>query len=159
MDCRSEVAAWRLWSWKRAWGIGVGSVRRRAERRERRSEIISGSVGGERGEVRGCVRVRRVRVQVLRWVVRAVWVVIRLVRGVSYRSGDESAEVAYRVVPFSIPDCEGSSISESATRLATLSVSLPFASVPRRARLSIAAMRASNEGEMPSAFSKSLSSP
>ena len=62
----------------------------------------------------------------------------------------------YRDAPFSMPAWLPRSLRLSATRFMTVSASLPLASVPRLARCSTAAIRASNVGEIPSTSSGSL---
>ena len=73
--------------------------------------------------------------------------------------GIGTSSATYLVAPFSIPLWLPRSRSRSTTRLTTPSAELPLSSIPRRARLSIAAIRASSAGEMPSLASKSDSSP
>ena len=139
MDVSSVMEAWR---WSREWsgcGLGLGMSRIREVRRGRRASIVSGSRGAERGERKGWQRVWRVRVWFVRWVVRAVWAVMR------------------RLVPFSTAACEERSFRWEETRAMISSWEVLFASVPRRARDSIADMRASREGEMPDMVSGSES--
>ena len=67
--------------------------------------------------------------------------------------------VRYLEAPFSTPDWEPRSFRRSATLWITPSASLPLLSAPRRARLSMVAMRASRDGDMPVVSSNSELSP
>ena len=141
MEVSSVMEACR---WCREWsgcGLGFGMLRIRDVRRGRRASIVSGSRGAEKGERKGLQRVWRVRVWFVRCVMRAVWAVMR------------------RLVPFSTVAWEERSFRWEETRVIISSWGLGFASVPRRARDSIADMRASREGEMPDVVSNSESSP
>lgn len=123
-----------------------------------RSESISSADGiMARGPVKEAVREVRTRDWWVRWVVRESWAVLRL-RWVSQGSLKWVEGELYRVAPFSIAIWLPRSRRCSVTRLTTSSEALPFSSIPRLARLSMAAMRASRAGVMPS-FSRSESSP
>lgn len=141
MDVRSLEEAWRWCRELSGCGLDLGMSVMRDVRRGRSASIVSGSRGAEKGERKGWQRVWRVRVWFVSCVVRAVWAVMR------------------RLVLFSMPAWEERSFRWEETRAMISSWALPFASVPRRARDSIADMRASREGEMPGVVSKSESSP
>lgn len=64
-----------------------------------------------------------------------------------------------RVVWLSMLACELSSLRESATRAKTPSAALPLLAAPCLARLSMALIRISNEGEIPVVSSRSDVSP
>jgi len=164
----SAVEEARAWRRSGGWGFGAGRWERRGGRRARREEMSVRRGGGERGERRGVVVVRRRRVCCVRWVVREVWAVIRLLGGVVSLpmpflflrvlggwEGEGGGGFFYRDVPFSMPLWLPRSRNLSATREITSSVSLSFASVPYCARCSIAAMCASSDGDMPSTSSGS----
>lgn len=137
----SAVEEARAWRRRGGCGFGAGRSERRGGRRERKVVRVGGSGGGERGERRVVVVDVRRRVCWVREVVRVVWVVIRLVgevvsllvfflvlRGVGFVEG--KGVLCYRDVPLSMPLWLPRSRRLSASREITLSVSLPFASVP-----------------------------
>ena len=67
------------------------------------SAMKSGSGGAASGEIRGCVKVSRVRVSWKRCVVRAVWAVMRLKKVSNVVQSNRSKGSTYRVAPFSTP--------------------------------------------------------
>lgn len=74
----SAVEDARAWRRSGGWGFGVGIRERRGGSRARRESMSGGRGGVERGERSVVVVVSRRRVCWVRWVVREVWAVIRL---------------------------------------------------------------------------------
>ena len=79
--------------------------------------------------------------------------------GVSTFRRSVGATEEYRVAPLSTPAWELRSRSAEATRSQTWSASLPYDPMPWRARLSIADIRISRDGEISPRSSKSESGP
>jgi len=122
----------------------------------RSSSMSSGSGRMANGPEKETAMEVRVRDWCVRCVVRASWAVFSL--GVVSDDWTWLRIGTYLVAPFSIAIWLPRSRSCCVTLFTTSSDALPFSSMPLRARLSIAAIRASSAGEMPS-FSRSESSP
>lgn len=137
-------------------GFGVGMESSRGPRRGWRTSMSDGSKGGEIGERREEVRVVRRRVVWVRCDEREVCAVINLFQRHQYIYSIPLPIWFHREAPFSTPAWLPRSFKLSATRCIIVSASLPLASVPLLARCSMAAIRASSEGDMPSVSSGSL---